>query len=276
MKKTLLFIAILWIIGSDSNPLILAKEHFAEGKYIESIQYYKEAIYKYPKMSQSIHYNIGQCYEALDSIEQAFSFYRQGLSSSEPKVSSLSYNPIGVLHVREGRYEEALRDFRKSLQYNPDNEEARFNYELLRKRLKPEEPEEEPENQESSINHSDTLHINPPPQNEEEENNEDSNNEEQNEEEDSEEESNDPDQEESEDPDPSDQNNPNIEGVPIITLTIDNDPTEESSDQSPTDTLSLDQARRLLEGMRENEIQFLQQLPKKAKGQASNGDQPDW
>ncbi len=89
----------------------------------------------YPLMSAAISYNLGLAYLQIDSVELAKTFFFQSLSPLQPQAASLASNQLGLLLLREGRPREALSSFREALLFDPLLEDARYNYELLALRL---------------------------------------------------------------------------------------------------------------------------------------------
>lgn len=133
MGKTIFILAFL-TFGS-LGPLTEADSLFTAEKYEEALLLLEKAKSKYPILSQQISYNMGLVYLKLENKEAARDAFFQSLSPLNPKVASLSSNQIALQLLREGRGREALSFFREALLFDPDHENARYNYELLALRL---------------------------------------------------------------------------------------------------------------------------------------------
>ena len=151
MKIWGLTILLMLGLGGSEGPLDRAHLLFEAGKYQESLAAYWEAYVAYPNKVEEIRFNLGQCYLQLDSTEQALDMFLQVLTPLYPKIASQSANNIGVIQLDRQTPKEALASFRDALVFDPTNEVARYNYELLRRRLgkinppaAPESPQDEP------------------------------------------------------------------------------------------------------------------------------------
>jgi tetratricopeptide (TPR) repeat protein len=63
--------------------------------------------------------------------------YAQLVSLKEPLLASTTYSQLGIILVTETDTAKALALFKEALILKPDNEIARFNYELLKRRYHP-------------------------------------------------------------------------------------------------------------------------------------------
>lgn len=138
MWKSLVILALL-TFGS-TGLLTEADRLYSEEKYEEVLLLLEKAKSKYPAMSQQIAYNMGLAYLKLDNQEAARDAFFQALSPLAPEVASLSSNQIALQLLREGRGREALSFFREALLFDPNHENARYNYELLALRLGQNQP----------------------------------------------------------------------------------------------------------------------------------------
>lgn len=138
MWKSIVILALL-TFGS-TGPLAEADRLFSEEKYGEALLLLEKAKSKYPTLSQQISYNMGLVYLKLEDQESARDAFYQALSPLVPKVASLSSNQIALQLLREGRGREALSFFREALLFDPNHENARYNYELLALRLGQNQP----------------------------------------------------------------------------------------------------------------------------------------
>lgn len=141
MKPVLGIIAILLaFLGGDEGILGRAAAAWDKGEYLESASLYQDALASYPRQGAAIRYNLALCYLAADSVQQALNYFHQAAREEMPGIASHAWNHIGVLVAAQNQSREALSAFREALVLNPDNEEARYNYELLKKRLHEDTP----------------------------------------------------------------------------------------------------------------------------------------
>lgn len=138
MWRLMIILALLPISGD--GPLNEAMKLFREGRYQESIQEFVAARDQYPSYSQQISYNMGLAYQELGQTDLARDAFFQSLSPLAPQTASRAANQIALQLLREGRAREALSFFREALLFDPEHENARYNYELLALRLGQNQP----------------------------------------------------------------------------------------------------------------------------------------
>jgi tetratricopeptide (TPR) repeat protein len=120
----------------------LASLYFNEGKFITAINMYQNTTEIEPNYLRA-YYQMGIAYEQIGSKSEAFYAYNKIVnilhknlsskitSSYEKELlsldTSLVYNRIGLLDIKDNKMEEAIANFRKALKINPDYAEAHNN-----------------------------------------------------------------------------------------------------------------------------------------------------
>lgn len=107
------------------------------GEYARKLDAYKKILADEPQDVNNVHFNMAQCYFALDSLRPAKNLYLKLNRKLAKERQSIVCNNLGVIFVRERENDNALSWFKNALKANPDNLAARFNYELLKKRMTP-------------------------------------------------------------------------------------------------------------------------------------------
>lgn len=242
MKQLWLVIWLLILPGWNDGPLQEAAAAYADGRYGESIEAYLKAIDAYPLRSREIRYNIAHCYEQMDSLDRALGYYHQSVNTREPELASQTSNQIGVLLMRQDKPRQALSAWKQAIKYDPTNEVARYNYELLLKRLDPEAVEEEEEPAPPSTERDEETTTSDRPEL---------------------------------------TNVDRMERRRRIAQWMKQfrrqPPAQnDAAVQKLTDTLSLEMAREVLDVMQEDETKFLQQLRKSAPNATRPKERPDW
>ncbi|WNJ16905.1 tetratricopeptide repeat protein [Pontibacter sp. G13] len=244
------FLGILMFLGVGSGVTILqeAAQYYQVERYSESLNSFRKALGQYPDRSHEIRYNMAQCFYRMDSVDQALSYFHLAIHVDRPRLSAHSLNHIGVLKIKKNQLRQALESFRQALVLDPTLEDARYNYELLKKRLGDPAPKQAPPTPDPS--ESDNQPEQTPPQPEEN----------------------------WEEP-PSDELP--VLGASYLKLIEKLRERYAKSSQKGdkgkpiSDSLSIEQARSLLDAMRNHDIQFLQQLRKKASIPQKE-DRPQW
>ncbi len=135
MKQTISIMFLLLFIGPDSRLLDQASRLFEQQAYPASIETYQEALKIYPEERPAILFNIAQAYWQMDSVSLALHNFHRALKPQLPQLAAHASNNIGVILVGQQQFQQALSAFKDALIYDETNEAARFNYELLLRRL---------------------------------------------------------------------------------------------------------------------------------------------
>jgi hypothetical protein len=273
MKKFFLGIALVGgLFGSTSNPKQGFK-HYEDGKYAEAATFYENALIEYADQRPLLNFNLGQCNLRMDSTIKALGFFSQAtnMGRRDAKLTSLAWNQIGGIHAstqpqapnpgpaqpqgsgkdqkEPNPLEIALEDFKNALRMDSDNELARFNYELLKRKLEQQQQQQQDQKDENKDQNEDQK------QDQEQKNPEDQDKQDQ-------QDQNKKDQQEQNKPD--NEENKGNQGK--------NQQEGEPSEQK----MSMEQAKALLEAMNQNEKMFLQQLQKDKQKKGPRNKGPEW
>jgi tetratricopeptide (TPR) repeat protein len=146
----LLFLPASWKKIAETNAAIEQAERFyAETKFEDAVRQHLLLISDYGLNSEEVQFNLALSYQNNGQEADAQKTYTGLLSSPHKILPSFAANQVGVLQGREEKYQEALESFKAALLKNPENEYARYNYELLSRWL---ENQEEDKDQEKSEN----------------------------------------------------------------------------------------------------------------------------
>ncbi|MEM6263746.1 MAG: tetratricopeptide repeat protein [Bacteroidota bacterium] len=271
-----------WLIWLAGLPLILwggnylqeAQAAFEAGNFEESLSIYAEAEQAYPRQAQRIRFNMAICQETLDSIPQALLLYRQVATSDDSVLAARAYNKIGYWMANTGQAPEALEAFKQALLTDPGNDSAAYNYELLLALLAEQTatnsldsiPAEEPPTESDSPQTPESSDDTPDQASDEEDSS-------------SPDESSDdsagadPEAEMGNGAPPNPQQSTNPQQRTQYSFTP---PNRDAAGSSSQDTVSISEARRILQGMQDQEMRFLQQLRRRTIGAPSKEGVPDW
>jgi len=119
-----------------------AKELLQKGKknealeaYERALKYYRDAEIEKPE-SPRLSYNIGNVNYQQEKYEDALEKYYRALSVDEPENQAATYYNMGNALYRSGKYAEAIQAYQKCLDINPNDEDAKYNLEFVRKKMK--------------------------------------------------------------------------------------------------------------------------------------------
>lgn len=146
-------IIFLFLTASSVNDARKANSAFERGDYAEAAQLYQQAIEQNPDDAR-LHFNLARTLYELDESDAAMESYDRykALTESPADRSYADYNK-GRMLTEMGNYDEALDFFREALINNPNDPDAKFNYELAVR--KKQDQENEQESSESDDNEGD-------------------------------------------------------------------------------------------------------------------------
>lgn len=150
MKYALLLLLLLTDpvkIGKVNALKDQAKKAFQTGDFKSAAQYYRRLTDSLQVAEDEVQLNLAHAYFQLNDTVAAQQAYQPVLRSPNTSYQSVAHQQLGTLLTRQGKFEAALAEYKAALKANPRNEDARYNYELLRKKLDEQKKQEEKQNQ---------------------------------------------------------------------------------------------------------------------------------
>lgn len=139
MNVVLLFLA-LW--GTDLDKISKintlkkeAKEAYQNGDFTAAAKTYQYLRDSLGVTEDEVTMNLANAYFQLRDTANSVSNFRQLTQSKQPALRSVANQQLGVLANQQGKFEEALEHFKQALKAAPQNDEARYNYEMVKKKL---------------------------------------------------------------------------------------------------------------------------------------------
>lgn len=239
-----------------------AKKAYHAGDYKKAATNYSLLIDSLDVSEEEVLMNLANALFHLNDTLNAIDRYQSLTASANATFKSKAYQQLGVLKTRQGGLEEALNQFKQSLKADPTNEDARYNYEMVKKKIAEEKEQQQNENEEEEEQQQDQPEEQEDNQEQEEnegdQNQQDSEGNEQQQNESGEEEQQDQPQES-----PENEEQESDEMSPSVAEKL------EEMD------ISEEKAQMILEAMKNQEIQYLQQNERKAT-QSPDRTKPDW
>ena len=142
---------ILFILTILSTCLIsqdVGYKLYKDGEIESALEYYQALIQLGDDdiSREDILYNIGTIYSNMDSISEAGSIFQQAYHDSLDFSSDLSYNYGNVLYRGE-QLDKSLEAYKNTLLRNPNDSDARKNYEFVKNKIKKNKSMEKQQNQ---------------------------------------------------------------------------------------------------------------------------------
>ncbi len=143
-----------WLVAATSiawldphQPVRDANQLYTAGKYEEAAAAYNAALVDRPD-SAELHFNLGDATYKQGKYDEAVTTFQKVETAGDPqRASRVAYN-VGNATFRQGqaleqtepqkaleRYAEALASYRRALGLTPDDEDSKFNHELVTQRI---------------------------------------------------------------------------------------------------------------------------------------------
>ena len=139
----ILAVAILTLV-TLTDPTLISKinglKSEAKKAYLKND--FKTAIKKYRYLVDSLNVredevllNLASAYYNLKDTTNALSQYQSLTASSKNQLRSKAQQQLGMIADQQGKQQEALNYFKEAIKSDLTNKEARYNYELLKKKI---------------------------------------------------------------------------------------------------------------------------------------------
>ena len=247
--RSIIFYA--FYIGSFAICQDQGLDNFNSERFLEAQNYY-DSILLEDSNNPKAHYGKGSSEYMLENYDNAQTSYNEALNTSEDKLRAKALYNLGNISFKNNKLEEALALYRKALELDPSDDEARYNYEYIKYQKSP------PEEKNNDDNSEKEQDENKEKKKEEEEGNK---NEEEEDKKDSEDEKNQNDEK-------KDQENNEDKKQEESNQNDDSSMNNEESEQQPQDqkkSQDLKKAESILDAIKNDEKVMQKQLIQKAK-----------
>ena len=140
-------LSIAWI-NPKAEKIKTGNRLYVEGKYDEAMQQYTDVLIELPE-SPAVHYNVGASAYKKGDYGGAVKAYTKSLSTDNPAFEEKGHYAIGNCKYKQGElressdvtgaiqhYQEALEHYKRAIDLNSMNMDAKFNYEVVQRKIK--------------------------------------------------------------------------------------------------------------------------------------------
>ncbi|UII20783.1 tetratricopeptide repeat protein [Fulvivirga ligni] len=160
-----LILSVLVMVGSFTGGLDLiskinrmkkeAKEAYNNANYDKAIENYNYLLDSLHLEDDNITLNLANSYFHKKDTANALSYYENISDSENQVVRSVAHQQLGIMANRDKKYQEALDHFKQALRANPKNDEARYNYEMVKKAMEKDKDQNEDQNKDQNKDQKD-------------------------------------------------------------------------------------------------------------------------
>lgn len=109
---------------------------YKERKYDEALKSFVDAQIESPEES-TLKYNVANAHYKMKNYEEAVKNYQDlAATAQDIKLEEKSLYNIGNCMYRQGRLEEAVEYYKKALELDPNDQDAKYNLEFVREEIK--------------------------------------------------------------------------------------------------------------------------------------------
>ena len=138
----LLSILIQSLLAQDEGMLNYQKQNY------KAAEEYYESVLENDDSNSKAYFGKGSSLYMQNDLKNAEISFNESIADSEKLLQSKAYFNLGNISYKNNKMDEALQFYKKALELNPDDDEARFNYEFIKYQKKPEEEKNEDEKDE--------------------------------------------------------------------------------------------------------------------------------
>jgi len=132
--------------GAGRRQVSEGNKYYAEGKFDEANDKYRDAEVSNPE-SPIVHFNIGDAHYKKRKYEEALQAYDKALQKSDDvQLQAQAYYNRGNTLFRLNKWPESLLAYQQALKLNPNDQDAKYNLEYVRAKIK-ENAQKQPQDQ---------------------------------------------------------------------------------------------------------------------------------
>jgi len=142
--------------GAGRRQIAEGNKQYAEGKFDEASDKYRDAEASNPE-SPIVHFNIGDALYKKRKYEEALQAYQKALQkSADVQMQSQSHYNLGNTYFRLNKWQESLLSYQEALKLNPADQDAKYNLEYVRAKVK-ENAQKQNQDQQDPVNPSENA-----------------------------------------------------------------------------------------------------------------------
>lgn len=122
-------------IGKINSVKSEARKAYVAGDYKKAVEKYQYLADSLAVTEDEVMLNLGNSYFQTNDTTHAIATYQNLTGSPKPQIRSKAQQQLGVLNHRNGKFEEALNNFKQAIKADANNMDARYNYEMLKKKM---------------------------------------------------------------------------------------------------------------------------------------------
>jgi hypothetical protein len=120
-----------------------ARKAYVEGDYKKAASLYRYLSDSLDVKEDEVMINLANSFFHVKDTANAMSTYQSLTASSRGHIRSKAHQQLGIMLHQQGKFEEALTNFKEAIRADNDNVDAKYNYEALKRKLEEEKKKQE-------------------------------------------------------------------------------------------------------------------------------------
>jgi tetratricopeptide (TPR) repeat protein len=120
-----------------------ARQAYMDGDYKKAVSMYTYLADSLDIQEDEVMINLANAYFQVNDTTNAIATYQSLTISPKDHIRSKAQQQLGILHHRQGKFDEALENFKQAIKADNNNVDAKYNYEMLKKKLDEEKKKQE-------------------------------------------------------------------------------------------------------------------------------------
>jgi Ca-activated chloride channel family protein len=120
-----------------------ARQAYMDGEYNEAVKKYVYLSDSLGVREDEVMINLANSYFQVKDTANAINTYQSLTASAKGHIRSKAHQQLGILQHQQGKFQESLNNFKQAVKADPANVDAKYNYEMLKKKLDEEKKKQE-------------------------------------------------------------------------------------------------------------------------------------
>lgn len=120
-----------------------ARKAYVDGDYKKAASLYQYLSDSLDVKEDEVLINLANSFYHLKDTSNAMSTYQSLTASDKDHIRSKAHQQLGIMFHQQGKFEEALSNFKEAIKADNNNVDAKYNYEALKRKLEEEKKKQE-------------------------------------------------------------------------------------------------------------------------------------
>jgi Ca-activated chloride channel family protein len=125
---------LIWLMLIPALARDETRALYDAGRYTEAIKKYDQILAQHPDWEE-LHYGKGSALYKSNQLDDAVREFERALAVKDPLQKSATFYNLGNALLKSNRLEESLKFYQRAIELNPQDYDAKHNFELVKQLL---------------------------------------------------------------------------------------------------------------------------------------------